>query len=53
MRADERDQERRGPRGGNSGMSIPPGADLDHGYATDDWPMDVPPEADAEADDDA
>jgi hypothetical protein len=31
-----------GPRGGNSGMSIPPGADLDDGYATDDWPVDAP-----------
>ena len=34
----------RGPRGGNSGMSIPPGADLDDGYATDEVPADVPSE---------
>ena len=24
-------------------MSIPPGADLDAGYATDEWPVDAPP----------
>ncbi|HEX4220822.1 MAG TPA: hypothetical protein VHZ97_00520 [Pseudonocardiaceae bacterium] len=32
----------RGPRGGNSGMSIPPGVELDSNYATDDWPMPAP-----------
>jgi hypothetical protein len=48
MRHDDREsqeqRELRGPRGGNSGMSIPPGADLDDGYATDDVPADVPSE---------
>ena len=38
MSDDARNEESRGPRGGNSDRSIPPGADLDNGYATDDWP---------------
>lgn len=47
MRDDRQTQEQqalRGPRGGNSGMSIPPGANLDDGYAIDDWPADEPAE---------
>ena len=43
----------RGPRGGNSSMSIPPGADLDAGYATDDWPMEgLPADTSDSADED-
>ena len=45
MQDSKHDQDQQaplGPRGGNSGMSIPPGADLDKGYATDDWQGDAP-----------
>lgn len=46
MSDDARNEERRGPRGGNSDRSIPPGADLDNGYATDDWPGTAPEDPD-------
>jgi hypothetical protein len=33
------DERAHGPRGGNSGRSLPPGVDLDAGYASDDWDL--------------
>jgi hypothetical protein len=38
------EEQAHGPRGGNSGRSIPPGVDLDAGYASDDWKLDPEPE---------
>jgi hypothetical protein len=32
-------------------MSIPPGADLDTGYADDEWPMDPPSAPDSDESD--
>ncbi len=36
----QNDEQVHGPRGGNSGRSVPPGVDLDAGYANDDWALD-------------
>jgi hypothetical protein len=36
-----------GARGGNSARSIPPGVDLDAGYAVDDWPGESPVKQDS------
>jgi hypothetical protein len=40
------EEQAHGPRGGNSGRGIPPGVDLDAGYASDDWKNDPEPEPD-------
>jgi hypothetical protein len=49
-RAEPHDDAPHGPRGGNSGRSIPPGVEIDDNYGEDNWSFNPDPASESEKD---